>query len=102
MDIKILNNNNSELELQIIGETHTLVNIIKSELLKDNRVEIAYYDLKSLSNSLSKEPTLYITTYNNIVPMEVLKDTLNKIENICNDFEDSFKKEFIIYKNKSK
>lgn len=88
------------MEIQIINETHTLLNIIKSELLKDNRVEIAYYDLKSLSNSLSKEPILYIKTKDNVIPMETLKDALKNIKDICDDFMELFKNAVFDYKNK--
>lgn len=97
MDIVILRQNKCEIELKIKGETHTLLNIIKSELLKDKRVDIAYYDLKSLLNSVSKEPILYLKTYNE-QPLKVLKETIDKIINMCNDFSLSFKNSVQDYK----
>ena len=54
MEITILSRNKeeNEIEVQIKGETHTLMNIIKATLLEDERVETAFYDIKSLHNSV--------------------------------------------------
>ena len=41
MNLKILNKTDNELEMEIAGETHTLLNLLKTILLEDDAVEIA-------------------------------------------------------------
>jgi len=74
MEITILSQAKDEIEVLVKGETHTLMNIIKSTLLDDSRVETAFYDVKRLSNSVEREPVLYIKTMPGEKPIEILKD----------------------------
>ncbi|MBU2617216.1 MAG: DNA-directed RNA polymerase subunit L, partial [Euryarchaeota archaeon] len=46
MEIKIFKKTSREIKLEISGETHTLLNALKSVLLEDERVRIASYDIK--------------------------------------------------------
>ncbi len=99
MNIRILKENDLEVEILIEGETHTILNMIKSELLKNNKIEIAYYDIKNLKNSLSKSPILYLKTYKKENKKEILKNAIKNInDKLCN-FSDLFKKSTIEYKN---
>ena len=88
MEITILSRNKeeNEIEVQIKGETHTLMNIIKATLLEDERVETAFYDIKSLHNSVEKEPVLYMKVVEGADPVAVLKDASGKIVASLDDF----------------
>lgn len=98
LEIVILSQKENELEVQIKGETHTILNIIKYELLKDKRIETAFYDIKNLHNSVSKNPILYMKTYPNEIPLIILKEVSREIINICDDFSSTFKKAVLNYK----
>lgn len=41
MDIKVLKKTDTEIEVEIKGEDHTLLNALKSSLLKDKAVKVA-------------------------------------------------------------
>lgn len=41
MELNIISKTDNELEVKLKGETHTLLNILKDLLIKDQRVEIA-------------------------------------------------------------
>lgn len=86
MELIILSKTDNELEVELKGETHTLLNLLKDLLIKDERVEIAFYDIKHVSIS---DPVFYIKTYGSD-PIEVLKDAASKIAAECDEFTDVF------------
>ena len=88
MELVILSKTENELEIEFKGETHTLLNLLKDLLIKDERVEIAFYDIKHVSIS---DPVFYIKT-DGSNPIEVLKDVANKIVAECDEFTDAFNK----------
>ncbi|WNY27459.1 DNA-directed RNA polymerase subunit L [Methanolapillus ohkumae] len=90
MEITILSQGKDEMEILVKGETHTLMNIIKATLLEDDRVETAFYDMKRLSNSVEREPVLYIKTMPGEKPLEILKDVMATIVSMCDEFADAF------------
>jgi len=90
MEITILSQAKDEIEVLVKGETHTLMNIIKATLLEDSRVETAFYDVKRLSNSVEREPVLYIKTMPGQKPIEILKDVAEKIIEECSCFSSAF------------
>ncbi|MCL2862613.1 MAG: DNA-directed RNA polymerase subunit L [Methanimicrococcus sp.] len=92
MEITILSQGKDEMEILVKGETHTLMNIIKATLLEDPRVETAFYDVKRLSNSVEREPVLYIKTMPGEKPIEILKDISAKIMAACDEFSNAFNK----------
>lgn len=92
MELTILSQSKDEMEILVKGETHTLMNIIKATLLEDPRVETAFYDVKRMSNSVEREPVLYIKTMPGEKPIEILKDVAVKIMDMCDEFSDAFTK----------
>ncbi|MDV0446329.1 hypothetical protein MsAg5_01590 [Methanosarcinaceae archaeon Ag5] len=90
MEITILSQGKDEMEILVKGETHTLMNIIKASLIEDERVETAFYDVKRLSNSVEREPVLYIKTMPGEKPIDILKDIMTKIMDMCDEFSSAF------------
>jgi len=88
MELNILSKADYELEVELKGETHTLLNLFKDFLIRDARVEAAFYDMKHVSIS---DPILYIKT-DGTDPIEVLKDASSTIIVQCNEFIDVFSK----------
>jgi DNA-directed RNA polymerase subunit L len=88
MELNIITKTNNELEVELRGETHTLLNLLKDLLIKDERVEAAFYDMKHVSIS---EPILYLKT-DGSDPILVLKETAEIIVAQCDEFIDVFNK----------
>jgi DNA-directed RNA polymerase subunit L len=88
VELNILNKTNNELEVELRGETHTLLNLLKDLLIKDERVVTAFYDMKYVSIS---DPVLYIKT-DGADPILVLKDVAAIIVSECDEFIDVFSK----------
>lgn len=92
MELTILSQSKDEMEILVKGETHTLMNIIKATLIEDPRVETAFYDVKRLSNSVEREPVLYIKTMPGEKPIDILRDVTSKITDMCSEFSTAFTK----------
>lgn len=88
MELNILSKTDNELKVEFIGETHTLLNMLKDNLLKDKRIEIAFYDMEHVSIS---DPILYIKT-DGSNPLEVLKDAASVLIAQCDEFTEAFSK----------
>lgn len=88
MELNIITKTNNELEVEFRGETHTLLNLLKDLLIKDERVEAAFYDMKHVSIS---DPILYIKT-DGSDPILVLKETTAIIVTQCDEFIEVFGK----------
>ncbi len=88
MELKIIDKVDDEMHLEIKGETHTLLNMLKSVLLDDSRVQIATYDMKHVSIS---DPILYVKT-DGTDPIDVIKDALKVLISQCDEFIGVFSK----------
>lgn len=88
MELNIISKTETELEVEFKGETHTLLNSLKDNMVRDKRVEIAYYDMKHVSIS---EPVLFMRT-NGEDPLVVLKDAALALIANCDEFTEVFKK----------
>ncbi|MEA3283055.1 MAG: DNA-directed RNA polymerase subunit L [Euryarchaeota archaeon] len=86
MNLKVLNKTDTELEMEIAGETHTLLNLLKAILLEDDTVEIATYDIKYLGIS---EPVMYVRT-NGKDPVQAVRSALRTMVTICDEFKSVF------------
>ncbi|WP_292466978.1 DNA-directed RNA polymerase subunit L [Methanolobus sp.] len=87
MELKIIDKTEDEMHLEIIGENHTLLNMLKSALLDDQRVQIATYDMKHVSIS---DPILFVKT-DGADPIGVVKDAANSMVAQCDEFMSIFK-----------
>ncbi|MBC7086406.1 MAG: DNA-directed RNA polymerase subunit L [Methanomethylovorans sp.] len=88
MEIKIIDKAEDEMHLEIKGETHTLLNMLKSVLLEDSRVHTASYDMKHVSIS---EPILYIKT-DGTDPIVVVREAAETLALQCDEFINVFSK----------
>jgi len=66
----------NELELRIIGEDHTLGNLIAKTALNHPNVQIAAY---SIDHPLVGSPRIVLVTDGSKAPLDVLKEVINEI-----------------------
>ncbi|ABE52349.1 DNA-directed RNA polymerase subunit L [Methanococcoides burtonii] len=88
MELKILEKSDDEMKMEIAGESHTLLNMLKIILLEDERVHTASYDMKHVTIS---EPVLFIKT-ENADPIDVVKAAVAKLITECEEFVTVFNK----------
>lgn len=86
MELKTLKKTSKELELEIIGETETLLNPITEVLLENDDVDYASY---MADHPEQKKRRLYIRVKNG-KPEEVLKKAVKQLENEIKTFSKNF------------
>lgn len=89
MDIKVLKKTDTEIEVEIKDEDHTLLNALKSSLLKDKAVKVATYDIEypGISN-----PVLYVRTGKSEDPIDAIKKAAADLSGDCDTFIELFSK----------
>jgi DNA-directed RNA polymerase subunit L len=88
MELTILNKTENEINIKVKGETHTLLNMLKTALLNNKHVEIATYDIKHPTIS---DPVLFVRT-DGADPVDVIKKASREIAKECDEFIKLFKK----------
>ncbi|MDO8427834.1 MAG: DNA-directed RNA polymerase subunit L [Candidatus Diapherotrites archaeon] len=87
MDLEILSKSKTELEFKLLGERHTLPQLLKSELLKDPKVEFASY---KLNHPLDNYSVFYIRSPDKD-PKKALDDACKNIEKQLTEFKKNAK-----------
>lgn len=88
MELTIVNKTENEINIKVAGETHTLLNALKTALLNNKHVEIATYDIKHPTIS---DPVLFVRT-DGTDPIEVIKKASTDLAHQCDEFIALFKK----------
>lgn len=88
MELTILKKTDKEINIKVAGETHTLLNLLKTALLNNKHVEIATYDIKHPTIS---EPVLFVRT-DGADPIDVIEKASGELIKECNEFIDLFSK----------
>lgn len=89
MEIKILNKSDTEIRVEIKGESHTMMNALKSCLLQDKAVKVATYDIEFPGIS---DPVLFVKTDKSEDPIDAIKVATKKLADECDDFLKAFGK----------
>lgn len=88
MELTILNKTDKEINIKVAGETHTLLNMLKTALLNNKHVEIATYDIKHPTIS---DPVLFVRT-DGADPIDVIKKASKEMVKECDEFLKLFTK----------
>jgi len=86
MNIKILEKTDAEIMVEFEDESHTLLNLLRTELLKDDRVELATYN--------SRFPTVTAPIFRlkakGADPIELMSEAASRVVDLCQEFKDQF------------
>ena len=82
MKLKIIKKTDEEIIIEFEGEGHTLLNLLRTELLADERVQIAAYDTKF---PIMDNPVFRLKT-KDVDPVIVLREATSRIINQCDEF----------------
>jgi len=88
MELNILKDEKNLLEVELVGEGHTLTNAIKEELKEDSKVSSATYVIE---HPLTSSPKLTIRTSSGS-PKTALKAAAARLEKKAGEFRGKFKK----------
>lgn len=86
MNLKIIKKTSDEVLIEFEGEGHTLLNLLRTELLTDNRVMMATYDTKF---AIMDNPVFRLKT-KDVDPVVALREAAARIANQCGEFGSLF------------
>jgi DNA-directed RNA polymerase subunit L len=89
MEVKVLSKSKNELRLEIIGEDHTLCNLLQNVLLEDKNVELAGYDQP---HPLIRSSIIYVRTKREVSPEKTLLTALENVRELNKEFNEKFAK----------
>jgi DNA-directed RNA polymerase subunit L len=88
LKVKVLKKTENELKLEIEGADHGFCNLLQKNLLEDEAVELAGYDVP---HPLASNPVLYLRTKKGFKPSDALRKAAEKAREANKSFEEAFK-----------
>lgn len=89
MRVRTLKKLHNELKMEVEGEGHTLCNVIQRALVKDERVDLAGYNIH---HPLTSSPVIYVRTRGQSKPETVLKDAIVEVQKESEVFRTALEK----------
>jgi DNA-directed RNA polymerase subunit L len=89
VEVKVLSKSKNELRLEIVGEDHTICNLLQNVLLQDKNVELAGYDQP---HPLIRTSIVYLRTKREASPEKTLMTALASIQDLNKEFSEKFGK----------
>ncbi|MFB6197609.1 MAG: DNA-directed RNA polymerase subunit L [Halobacteriaceae archaeon] len=89
MDLRVIDHTDDELRIEIAGEGHTFMNVLKGALLETEGVMAATYDMNPEQSGGQTEPILSIKTEDRD-PLDALGDAASRIQDQTDEFQDAF------------
>ncbi|GAB3682005.1 DNA-directed RNA polymerase subunit L [Salinarchaeum chitinilyticum] len=79
MDLRVIDLSDEELSIEIAGEDHTFMNVLKGTLLETEGVEAATYDMNPEQSGGQTDPILTVKT-DGQDPLETLEDAAGQVK----------------------
>ncbi|MFB6205888.1 MAG: DNA-directed RNA polymerase subunit L [Haloglomus sp.] len=90
MDLRVIENEETELSIEIAGEDHTFMNVLKEALLEIEGVAAATYDVNPEQSGGQTDPILVIKTEAGTAPLDALEAAARNIKDKTTDFRNAF------------
>ena len=91
MELRVIEKTDDELRMEVAGEDHTFMNVLKSALLETEGVDAATYDVNPEQSGGQTEPILTVKTEEGTDPIDALAAAANNVKGKAASFRDSFK-----------
>ena len=88
MEIETIEETPKRLIIEVRGENHTLMNVLKNQLWNNAHVKVAAYNVK---HPLIGIPQLIVETDGNVKPRKAIIDASEKIRKDVEKFRTAFK-----------
>jgi DNA-directed RNA polymerase subunit L len=90
MELRVIENLETELSIEIVGEDHTFMNVLKSALLEVEGVAAATYDMNPEQSGGQTEPIVTIKTDGSIEPLDALETAAGGVKTKTDAFREAF------------
>ncbi len=90
MDLRVIENLETELSIEIQGEDHTFMNVLKGALLEVDGVTAATYDMNPEQSGGQTDPIVTVKTDGSIEPLDALEAGAKRVRSKTGAFRDAF------------
>ncbi|WP_435335561.1 DNA-directed RNA polymerase subunit L [Haloarchaeobius sp. TZWWS8] len=90
MELTVTENLDQELHVEIAGEDHTFMNVLKGALLETEGVSAATYDMNPEQSGGQTEPILTVKTEEGTDPIDALAAAAERVQEKTSAFRDAF------------
>ncbi|WP_423999296.1 DNA-directed RNA polymerase subunit L [Haloarcula salina] len=90
MDLRVIDKSDTELSIEIAGEDHTFMNVIKGALLETDGVTAATYDVNPEQSGGQTDPVLTIKTEEDVDALDALEDGTDRVIEKADSFSAAF------------
>jgi len=90
MELRVIDKTEEELRIEVAGEDHTFMNVMKGALLETEGVAAATYDVNPEQSGGQTEPILSIKTESGVDPLDALEDASRNVQALVEDFSSAF------------
>jgi DNA-directed RNA polymerase subunit L len=90
MDLRVIENEETELSIEIQGEDHTFMNVLKGSLLEVDGVTAATYDMNPEQSGGQTDPIVTVKTDGSIDPLDALEAGATGVESKADAFREAF------------
>jgi DNA-directed RNA polymerase subunit L len=79
MELRVIEKSDTELSIEIAGEDHTFMNVLKGALLETEGVNAATYDMNPEQSGGQTDPILTIKTEEDVDALDALEDGADRV-----------------------
>ncbi|QCC48395.1 DNA-directed RNA polymerase subunit L [Halobellus limi] len=90
MELRVIDKTEEELRIEVAGEDHTFMNVMKGALLETEGVAAATYDVNPEQSGGQTEPILSIKTESGVDPLDALEEASRNVQAMVEDFSSAF------------
>ena len=90
MELLVIDKTDEELRMEIAGEDHTFMNVLKGALLETDGVAAATYDVNPEQSGGQTDPVLSVRTEGGVDPLDAVEDAAGRVESLTDEFTAAF------------
>ncbi|WP_336325769.1 DNA-directed RNA polymerase subunit L [Halovenus sp. HT40] len=90
MELRVIDKEETELAIEIAGEDHTFMNVLKGALLETEGVTAATYDVNPEQSGGQTEPVLTIKTEADVDALDALEDGADRVIEKTDGLRDAY------------
>jgi len=91
MELRVIEKEENELSIEIAGEDHTFMNVLKGALLETEGVAAATYDMNPEQSGGQTDPVLTIKTQSGVDALDALEDGAQRVMDKSAGLRDAYK-----------
>ncbi|MFC7133340.1 MULTISPECIES: DNA-directed RNA polymerase subunit L [Salinibaculum] len=90
MELRVIEKEDTMLSIEVAGEDHTFMNVLKGALLETDGVTAATYDVNPEQSGGQTEPILTIKTEESVDALDALEAGADRVIDKSRNFRDAY------------